>query len=377
MAARAAAGARQRGRGHRVRAVDRRRPGCSFISAGLSSIVSIVCAGLGIYYSHKGKQRVARGETPEARRAGPGGVRHAGSSRWSCRYLRPLVWVLIIVLVRHRRGVPPRLRERLRERDHDDPVPGGLPHVRSGSRARRAAGGGRSGASGACRREAAHAGRDGGARRDANALAAGPQRPGRSHPLPELRGPGPHVHLVLQRHHGVRRHEVRHPGDPRRPHAEHDRGRPPSAATRATSSPCSGARATGLDVHEEATDLCPYRSCRRTQTARRVPVQRPDQARPRLHRRAQALEAADALLRARAPAARAVDLPALHPPLRPHGARPDPGPQQQRAQRVRPHAGAPVLAAPPAAGRRGGHAAGRDGGPDEAHRACGTGRWWW
>ncbi len=37
------------------------------LTAGLSSIVSMVCAGLGIFYSLRGRRRVDRGETPKHR----------------------------------------------------------------------------------------------------------------------------------------------------------------------------------------------------------------------------------------------------------------------------------------------------------------------
>ena len=37
------------------------------ISIGFSSLVSVLCAGLGIFYSHRGRSRVDRGETPKHR----------------------------------------------------------------------------------------------------------------------------------------------------------------------------------------------------------------------------------------------------------------------------------------------------------------------
>jgi len=37
------------------------------ISIGLSSLVSVLCAGLGIFYSRRGRSRVDRGETPKHR----------------------------------------------------------------------------------------------------------------------------------------------------------------------------------------------------------------------------------------------------------------------------------------------------------------------
>jgi hypothetical protein len=71
--------------------------GLLVISAGLSSIVSIVCAALAIYYSHKGKQRVARGETPKnAGLAQAGFV--SGIIVLVLSLLATAAWVLIIVL---------------------------------------------------------------------------------------------------------------------------------------------------------------------------------------------------------------------------------------------------------------------------------------
>jgi hypothetical protein len=37
------------------------------LSAGLSSIVSVICGGLGIFYSLRGRRRVDSGETPKHR----------------------------------------------------------------------------------------------------------------------------------------------------------------------------------------------------------------------------------------------------------------------------------------------------------------------
>lgn len=71
--------------------------GLLLISVGLSSIVSIVCAGLGIFYSHKGKQRVDRGETPKH-----GGLAQAGFITGIVTLVLSLLatafWVLIIVI---------------------------------------------------------------------------------------------------------------------------------------------------------------------------------------------------------------------------------------------------------------------------------------
>ena len=71
--------------------------GLLLISVGLSSIVSIACAGLGIFYSHKGKQRVDRGETPKH-----GGLAQAGFITGIVTLVLSLLatafWVLIIVI---------------------------------------------------------------------------------------------------------------------------------------------------------------------------------------------------------------------------------------------------------------------------------------
>ena len=50
--------------------------GLLVLSAGLSSIVSVGCAGFGIFYSLAGRRRVDRGETPKHRGLGAGRVHH-------------------------------------------------------------------------------------------------------------------------------------------------------------------------------------------------------------------------------------------------------------------------------------------------------------
>ena len=71
--------------------------GLLLITVGLSSIVSIVCAGLGIFYSRKGRQRVDRGETPKH-----GGLAQAGFITGIVTLVLALLatafWALIIVL---------------------------------------------------------------------------------------------------------------------------------------------------------------------------------------------------------------------------------------------------------------------------------------
>lgn len=71
--------------------------GLLVISGGLSSIVSIACAIVGIVYSRKGKQKVDAGETPKHR-----GLAQAGFIiGWVSLFLAVLAtiaWTLVIVL---------------------------------------------------------------------------------------------------------------------------------------------------------------------------------------------------------------------------------------------------------------------------------------
>lgn len=71
--------------------------GLLLISFGLSSIVSIVCAGLGTFYSRKGKQRVERGETPKHAGLAQAGF-ITGIVTLVLALLATVAWVLIIVL---------------------------------------------------------------------------------------------------------------------------------------------------------------------------------------------------------------------------------------------------------------------------------------
>lgn len=71
--------------------------GLLLLSLGTSSIVSVVCAALGIYYARQGKRRVERGET---RRSGD--LAQAGAVvGWvalGLSILATLAWVLVVVL---------------------------------------------------------------------------------------------------------------------------------------------------------------------------------------------------------------------------------------------------------------------------------------
>jgi hypothetical protein len=71
--------------------------GLLLISVGLSSIVSVVCSGLGIFYSHKGRQRVDRGETPKHRGLAQAGF-ITGIVTLGFSLVATLAWVLVLVL---------------------------------------------------------------------------------------------------------------------------------------------------------------------------------------------------------------------------------------------------------------------------------------
>lgn len=66
------------------------------LSGGLSSIVSIVCAGLGILYSRRGRARVDRGETPKHRGLAQAGF-VTGIVALVLSVIATLVWTVFIV----------------------------------------------------------------------------------------------------------------------------------------------------------------------------------------------------------------------------------------------------------------------------------------
>ena len=71
--------------------------GLLLISVGLSSIISITCSGLGIFYSRRGKQRVDRGETPKHRGLAQAGF-ITGIIGLGISILATLAWVLVLVM---------------------------------------------------------------------------------------------------------------------------------------------------------------------------------------------------------------------------------------------------------------------------------------
>jgi hypothetical protein len=71
--------------------------GLLFMSAGLSSIVSIACAIVGIVYSRKGKQKVDAGETPKHRSLAQAGF-IIGWVSLGLSILATLAWLAILIV---------------------------------------------------------------------------------------------------------------------------------------------------------------------------------------------------------------------------------------------------------------------------------------
>jgi len=66
-------------------------------SAGISSIVSVVCAGLGIFYSLRGRRRVDRGDTPKHRTLAQAGF-VTGIVTLVLAVLATAFWLVILIL---------------------------------------------------------------------------------------------------------------------------------------------------------------------------------------------------------------------------------------------------------------------------------------
>ena len=67
------------------------------LSAGTSTIVSIVCAGLGIHYSRQGRERVDRGQTHKHRGVAQAGF-VTGTVTLGLSILCTLLWLLVGIL---------------------------------------------------------------------------------------------------------------------------------------------------------------------------------------------------------------------------------------------------------------------------------------
>jgi hypothetical protein len=70
--------------------------GLLFLSAGLSSLLSVACAIAGIIYSRKGKQKVASGETTKSAGLAQAGF-IIGIVSLVLAVLATLVWALVVV----------------------------------------------------------------------------------------------------------------------------------------------------------------------------------------------------------------------------------------------------------------------------------------
>ena len=91
------------------------------LSVGLSSIISVICAGLGIFYSRKGRARVDRGETPKHRGVAQAGF-VTGIVALVLALLATVVWVTVAVLYATDEDFRQDLKDELEE--DDDPPDG-------------------------------------------------------------------------------------------------------------------------------------------------------------------------------------------------------------------------------------------------------------
>jgi hypothetical protein len=67
------------------------------LSVGTSTIISVVCAALGIYYSRKGRARVDRGETPKHRGVAQAGF-VTGIVTLVLSILMTIIWASVAIL---------------------------------------------------------------------------------------------------------------------------------------------------------------------------------------------------------------------------------------------------------------------------------------
>lgn len=90
------------------------------LSVGASSIVSIVCAALGIHYSRKGRERFDRGETPRHRGVAQAGF-VTGMVALGLSILCTLLWLLAAVLYASNEEFRQELRDQLDDGGGDPP----------------------------------------------------------------------------------------------------------------------------------------------------------------------------------------------------------------------------------------------------------------
>ena len=92
------------------------------LSVGASSIISVVCAALGIYYSRKGRARVDRGETPRHRGMAQTGF-VTGLVTLVLSILMTIFWATLAILYATDEGFREDLKDEL---DEDESPPEGF-----------------------------------------------------------------------------------------------------------------------------------------------------------------------------------------------------------------------------------------------------------
>lgn len=90
------------------------------LSVGTSTIISIVCAALGIHYSRRGRERVDRGETPKHRGVAQAGF-VTGIVTLGLSILCTVLWVLVVVLYASSEDFRQDLRDELDNGSSDPP----------------------------------------------------------------------------------------------------------------------------------------------------------------------------------------------------------------------------------------------------------------
>ena len=94
--------------------------GLLLLSVGTSTIVSIVCAALGIHYSRKGRDRVDRGETPKHRGVAQAGY-VTGIVTLVLSVLATALWALVVVLYATNDEFREDLKDELEDGGGDSP----------------------------------------------------------------------------------------------------------------------------------------------------------------------------------------------------------------------------------------------------------------
>jgi hypothetical protein len=94
--------------------------GLLLLSVGTSTIISIVCAVLGIHYSRKGRERVDRGETPKHRGVAQAGY-VTGLVTLGLSILCTVLWTLVVIFYATNDEFRQDLKDELEDRDGDSP----------------------------------------------------------------------------------------------------------------------------------------------------------------------------------------------------------------------------------------------------------------